>query len=80
MSHPRRLPDRATCLELLERIRTLQTEGHPTAVGSTGESLTVEGPDWSAMVPECYLRIGPGVVGQLTVPCPKRALALVTAR
>jgi MOSC domain-containing protein YiiM len=43
--------DRAVVLYSLDVIRALQQEGHPIAVGSAGENLTVSGVDWSAIEP-----------------------------
>jgi MOSC domain-containing protein YiiM len=51
-------PDRAVVLYSLEVIRTLQQEGHPIAVGSTGENVTVSGIDWAAIGPGAALEIG----------------------
>ena len=65
-------PDRAVCLFSLERIRTLQAEGHPIVPGSIGENVTLEGVDWEAIVPGVRLRLGAEVVVQITdytAPC-----------
>jgi MOSC domain-containing protein YiiM len=65
-------PERALCLFSLERIRALQAEGHPIRPGSIGENLTLEGLDWSRMVPGTPLRLGAEVVIQIagyTAPC-----------
>jgi MOSC domain-containing protein YiiM len=65
-------PERALCLFSLERIRALQTEGHPISAGSIGENLTLEGIDWSAVAPGACLRLGGDVVVQITcytAPC-----------
>lgn len=65
-------PERALCLFSLERIRALQAEGHPISPGSIGENLTLEGIDWSAVVPGTCLRLGSEVVIQVTrytAPC-----------
>jgi MOSC domain-containing protein YiiM len=68
-------PERAVCLYSLDLIHALQTEGHSVTPGSMGENLTVEGVDWSAMVPGARVEIGPAVlpvVLQLTdyaAPC-----------
>ncbi len=59
-------PDRALCLFSRERIRALQSEGHPIAPGSIGENLTLEGIDWSAVKPGACLRLGDDVVVQVT--------------
>jgi MOSC domain-containing protein YiiM len=65
-------PERALCLFSLERIRSLQVEGHPITPGSIGENLTLEGIDWPAVVPGTYLQLGSEVVIQVTrytAPC-----------
>jgi MOSC domain-containing protein YiiM len=67
-------PERALCLFSLERIRALQAQGHPISPGSIGENLTVEGLQWSAVVPGAYLQLGGDVVVQITgytAPCSK---------
>lgn len=64
--------ERALCLFSLERIRALQAEGHPISPGSIGENLTLEGIDWTVVVPGAYLRLGSEVVVQVTrytAPC-----------
>lgn len=64
-------PDRALCLYSLERILTLQQEGHHIYPGALGENLTLAGLDWTLVVPGVTLQIGP-VLAQITdyaVPC-----------
>ena len=51
-------PERAVCLFSLELMRVLAAEGHPIAPGTTGENLTVEGLDWSLLVPGAVLDAG----------------------
>lgn len=51
-------PDRALCLYSMERIETLQREGHGIAPGTTGENLTVRGLDWDTVAPGVQLRVG----------------------
>jgi MOSC domain-containing protein YiiM len=51
-------PLRAVSIYSLEVIRALQQEGHPIAAGTTGENLTLEGVDWSLMLPEVRLEVG----------------------
>lgn len=58
-------PDRAVCLYSLDLIESLRAEGHPIAVGSTGENLTLAGVDWSVMAPGVEIHLGE-VVLQLT--------------
>ena len=65
-------PERALCLYSQERIRALQAEGHPITPGSIGENLTLEGIDWNVVTPGTYLRLGEGVIVQVTrytAPC-----------
>ena len=65
-------PERAICLYSLERIRSLQTEGHPIDIGTAGENVTVEGIDWDLVVPGTQLRLGDHVlleVASFTNPC-----------
>lgn len=65
-------PERAVCLYSLERIRSLQTEGHPIDIGTAGENVTIEGIDWDRIVPGARIRIGDEVlleVASFTNPC-----------
>jgi MOSC domain-containing protein YiiM len=65
-------PERALCLFAMERIRALQTEGHPIDPGSIGENVTVEGLDWSVVAPGTRLLLGEAVlveVTRYTSPC-----------
>lgn len=65
-------PDRAVCLYSLDLIESLMTEGHPIAPGSTGENVTVQGVDWSLIVPGARLRLGDAVeleITRFTTPC-----------
>jgi MOSC domain-containing protein YiiM len=65
-------PTRAVCLYSLELIRQLQADGHPIAPGTAGENLTIEGLDWSQVVPGATLAIGTDVrleVLSYTAPC-----------
>ena len=52
-------PDRAVLLYSLERICSLQEEGHPIAPGTIGENLTVSGLDWDLLVPGAQVEVGP---------------------
>jgi MOSC domain-containing protein YiiM len=64
-------PDRAVCLYSLDLIEALQAEGHAITPGSIGENLTVEGVDWSRMIPGARVEVGT-VALQLTdyaAPC-----------
>jgi MOSC domain-containing protein YiiM len=65
-------PERAVCVYSLERIRSLQAEGHPIDVGTVGENVTVEGVNWDLVVPGVHLRLGDEVrleVVSFTDPC-----------
>jgi MOSC domain-containing protein YiiM len=56
----------------LDRIASLQNEGHPIDVGTAGENVTVEGVDWECVVPGVTLKVGGDVVlevASFTVPC-----------
>ncbi|MEC7708918.1 MAG: MOSC domain-containing protein [Candidatus Thermoplasmatota archaeon] len=61
-------PDRAVCIFSLERIEDLKEEGNPIEVGSTGENLTIQGIEWSALVEGTKLEVG-DVVLELSEPC-----------
>jgi len=65
-------PERAICVYSLERIHSLQREGHPIDVGTVGENVTVEGIDWDLVVPGVQLKAGNEVlleVASFTNPC-----------
>ena len=67
-------PERAVCLYALERILTLQEEGHPIFPGSTGENITLVGLDWQKVAPGVRLQLGAEVVLEVTgytKPCSK---------
>jgi MOSC domain-containing protein YiiM len=59
-------PERAVCVYALERIRALQSEGHPIDFGTVGENVTVEGIDWGLVAPGARLRLGDEVVLEVT--------------
>jgi len=64
-------PARALCLYSLERILTLQQEGHFVYPGALGENLTLVGLDWTLVVPGVTLRLG-GATAEVTdyaTPC-----------
>jgi len=64
--------ERAVCLYPIEAIERLQTESHSIAPGSIGENVTVEGLDWSAVVPGRHVLLGEQVlleVTRYTTPC-----------
>jgi MOSC domain-containing protein YiiM len=65
-------PERAVCLYALERIRSLQMEGHPIDIGTAGENITIEGIDWHQIGPGATIKIGGEVlleVASFTNPC-----------
>ena len=67
-------PLRALCLYSLERIITLQEEGHPIYPGATGENVVLMGINWDKIEPGCRLKLGNTVeieVTTYTEPCPK---------
>ncbi len=59
-------PERAVCLFSLEQIEALRSEGHRIAPGVLGENVTVEGLDWTRIVPGARLRLGPDVLLEIT--------------
>ncbi len=69
-------PDRAVCLFSLEVIEALRAEGHPIAVGATGENLTLRGVDWASLAPGDLVRVGDQVILMVTSytdPCDRNA-------
>ena len=76
-------PDRAVCLYAVERVRSLQEEGHPIQAGSVGENLTVEGIRWESVMPGVRIRVGESVVLEVTsftTPCKTIRLAFLDGR
>ena len=74
MHHGR--PEQALCIWSLEVIQALREEGHPIEPGFAGENITVEGLEWSEVVPGRELRLGATVVAPITwpaAPCAKNA-------
>jgi MOSC domain-containing protein YiiM len=64
--------DRALCIYSLERILSLQEEGHPISPGAIGENLTIAGLNWERLTPGACLRLGDKVVVEITsytTPC-----------
>ena len=59
-------PERALCLYALERIRDLQSEGHPIFAGSIGENVTIAGLDWNTLEPGHRLALGDEVVVEIS--------------
>jgi MOSC domain-containing protein YiiM len=64
-------PDRAVCVYSMELITALRAEGHTVTPGALGENLTVEGIDWSALIPDTCLLVGDVVlqITRYTSPC-----------
>lgn len=64
-------PDRAVTLFSVEAIEAMNREGHPIAIGSTGENLTVSSLDWSLVVPGAKLQVGEVrlQITKFTMPC-----------
>ena len=71
-------PDRAVVLFSLDVIRALQREGHPIAIGTTGENLTISRLDWGAVAPGAEIAIGDVRlhVTKFASPCDKIAGSL----
>ncbi|HUF06357.1 MAG TPA: GNAT family N-acetyltransferase [Candidatus Binatia bacterium] len=61
-------PHRAVSILGIEAIRRVAAEGHPIAPGTTGENLTTEGFDVSALPVGTRLAIGGEVVLELSAP------------
>ena len=59
-------PERAVCIYALETIERLRAEGHSIVPGSIGENVTVQGLDWSALVPGSHVLLGATVLVQVT--------------
>ena len=59
-------PERAVCLYAMEAIARLRAEGHDIVPGAIGENVTVEGLDWSAVVPGCHVLLGEAVLLEIT--------------
>ncbi|HEX2649980.1 MAG TPA: MOSC domain-containing protein [Burkholderiales bacterium] len=51
-------PNRAVSIYSLELIEKLRAEGHPIAVGTIGENLTLSGLDWAALGPGVRMEVG----------------------
>ncbi len=65
-------PERAVCIYSLERILTLQREGHSIWPGATGENLTISGLRWDDIQPGVVLKVGNDLLLEVTsfaVPC-----------
>ena len=65
-------PERAVCLFSWEAIQDLAAEGHAITPGGIGENVTIQGLDWSLVVPGAHLLLGRHVllhVTRYTSPC-----------
>jgi len=64
---------RAVTLFSLEQIQKLKKEGHAIDVGTTGENITVEGVDWSALSVGTRMMVGEAMLelSEPTAPCSK---------
>ena len=63
--------DRAIVVYAHELIEALQEEGHPIAIGTVGENITVEGLEWARLVPGTTIEIGEvrAKVTKYATPC-----------
>jgi MOSC domain-containing protein YiiM len=63
--------DRALVIYSRELIDALRAEGHPIAIGTVGENITVEGLDWSVVRPGTLFAIGEvrAQVASYATPC-----------
>ncbi len=59
-------PYRALCLFPLEIVEELAAAGHPIGPGGVGENVTTSGLDWSTITPGTRLRLGEGVLIEIT--------------
>ena len=50
--------DKAVCVYAIEIIEALQKEGHPIAIGTTGDNVTVRGIEWQRIVPGVRMGFG----------------------
>jgi MOSC domain-containing protein YiiM len=64
-------PDRAVCLFSMDVIDKLRAEGHPIGPGTTGDTVTIAGLDWSTMIPGARFSLGPVEIEitQYATPC-----------
>ena len=58
--------DRALCLYSAQLIEALRGEGHPIAIGTTGENVTLDGVGWALVVPGVRLALGATAVVEIT--------------
>jgi len=74
--------DRAVVLYSVDVIHALQREGHPIAVGATGENLTIAGIDWARVTPGATLLVGGArlEIVKYVTPCTKIASCFLAGR
>ena len=63
---------RALCLFTLEEIERLQNEGHPIAIGTVGENITLAGIDLATLTIGAQMQLGKEVRIEITgfaAPC-----------
>jgi hypothetical protein len=65
----------ALCLWSAEVVGGLQLEGHPIALGSAGENISIRGLNWADVLPGSQLRIGNMLceVSLYALPCSKNS-------
>ena len=59
-------PERAVCLYAMEAITRLRADGQDIVPGAIGENVTVEGLDWSTVVPGTHVLLGTSALLQIT--------------
>jgi MOSC domain-containing protein YiiM len=75
--------ERAVCIYAVEIIDALRREGHPIAIGTAGENVTLEGIDWQVVTPGARLCVGDEVVLEVasyTRPCKTIVASFVDGR
>lgn len=68
-------PVQAVCLWSTEVIESLQAAGHPIHPGAAGENITLDGLDWSELLPGSRITVGavPMLISAHAIPCAKNA-------
>ena len=68
-------PVQAVCLWSTEVIEALQAAGHPIHPGAAGENITLDGLDWSELLPGSRITVGavPLLISAHAIPCAKNA-------
>ncbi len=57
----------AVCLQSLEAIERMQSEGHSIFPGAAGENLTIAGVDWESLRPNTRIHVA-GVILETSIP------------